>query len=245
MPRLILLLLAVIGLMVAFARLGRMPPQQRAKYVKLILLWGGGIALLALIFTGKLHPLFAAIGALFPWISRIIMMRSAYQMFSSWQGPARGAKPGQSSSVNTKFLKMTLDHDSGEISGIVTTGDFSGRALDDLSVEELAELLRECRRRDRQSVALIESYIDKMRADEWERHDQERGDDPGDGEQSDETMGRAEALEILGLTGNPTKEEIIEAHRTLMQRNHPDRGGTNWLASRINRAKEVLLSQCD
>ena len=53
----------------------------------------------------------------------------------------------------------------------------------------------------------------------------------------------AEARQILSVHANASREEIIGAHRKLIQKFHPDRGGNDYLASRINAAKELLLKQ--
>lgn len=57
----------------------------------------------------------------------------------------------------------------------------------------------------------------------------------------DGPMSRAEALAILGLDESADRDAIVRAHRQLMQKLHPDRGGNHYLASQLNRAKEVLL----
>ncbi len=238
-----MLLVIVIGLMWIVSKIGSKTNQvNRQKYFKLALLYGGVGILLVLILTGKLPAIFAIAAAAVPWIQRIIMLRSAYNVFKSWKGgPMPGAKPGQASDVKTKFLEMTLDHDSGEIFGTVIAGDFKGQHLNDLTIDQLAELLNVCHKKDPQSASVLETYLDRMRADEWEGYVREhtQGDIPAT---DPDELTHEEALQILGLHEGATKQEIIDAHRVLMQRNHPDRGGSTWLAARINRAKDILLA---
>ena len=134
---------------------------------------------------------------------------------------------------------MVLDHDTGEMHGDVLEGTKKGRRLAELSFEELLELLDECRRADTDSVPLLESYLDRAYGDSW----REPGDAGTGGDGSTASMSAAEAYEVLGLEQGATHEQIVEAHRRLMQKLHPDRGGSTYLAARINQAKDVLLGE--
>jgi hypothetical protein len=54
-------------------------------------------------------------------------------------------------------------------------------------------------------------------------------------------MSRQEAYEVLGLRAGASEADIRDAHRRLMRGAHPDAGGSDWLASRVNQARDILL----
>ena len=56
-----------------------------------------------------------------------------------------------------------------------------------------------------------------------------------------DAMSREEAYAVLGLPAGATRDEIQLAYRRLIQRVHPDQGGSADLAARLNRARDVLL----
>jgi DnaJ domain len=153
-------------------------------------------------------------------------------------------------SVRTALLEMSLDQATGTLSGHVLAGTFTGRELGTLSRVELGQLWRECRAGEAQSRQLLEAYLDR-RWPEW-RAELPRGNNGSDGGQGSgqstgntirAPMTRQEAFEVLGLASTAELEEIKTAHRNLMKRLHPDQGGSNYLAAKINEAKEVLLGK--
>lgn len=147
--------------------------------------------------------------------------------------------PGQTSSVTTEHLAMELDHDSGAMSGQVLKGMFAGRDLDTLKPAEVALLWHDCRFIDPQSAQLLEAYLDRIHPS-W-REDVSRGE--REMRDRDGRMTPDEAYEILGLNPGATDEEIRRAHRDLMLKLHPDRGGSTYLAAQVNEAKDVLLDR--
>ena len=207
----------------------RANPSALARQMRLA---GGALALGAAAFflvRGAAGPasLFGALGA---WLL-------------GWKGGAPSGptqkSSGQASTVTTDHLEMELDHDSGAMSGRVLKGMFAGRDLDTLKPAELALLWHDCRFVDPQSAQLLEAYLDRIHPT-W-RDDVSRGERAmrdGDGRMTPD-----EAYDILGLAPGATDEEIRRAHRDLMLKLHPDRGGSTYLAAQVNEAKDVLLNQ--
>ena len=147
------------------------------------------------------------------------------------------ASPNQST-VTTRFLVMTLDHVSGVMTGTVREGRFAGRSLQDLTRPELLELWRECQP-DPQSTAVLEAYLDRHADAGWREQTDTGWKDRTQATVND--MDRAEAYRVLGLQSGAGRDEIQAAYRRLIQRVHPDQGGSSDLAARINQARDVLL----
>lgn len=155
--------------------------------------------------------------------------------------PGWGRRPaGRSSRVVTDHLEVELDHDTGDVSGRVLKGVLAGRAVERLRPAELALLWQDCRFTDPQSAQIVEAYLDRTHPS-W-REDMARGEaEMARG--PDGRMTREEAAEILGIAVDAEEEEIRRAHRDLMMKLHPDRGGSTYLAAKINEAKDVLLTR--
>jgi hypothetical protein len=144
--------------------------------------------------------------------------------------------PGKISRVRSAFIEMELDHDTGDMRGVILTGPREGTQLDALDVETLIALLPEI---DEESRALLAAYLDRRDA-AWREHAQADAA-PGRGGAARGPMTHQEAYQILGLEPGAKAEDIVSAHRTLMKKLHPDLGGTNYLAARVNEAKDTLL----
>ncbi len=239
-----------IGLLVLVVFLSRWfataNPSKLAKWVKWGFIAAGAAATIFLAVTGKANLAFLPLAITgLPWL----MSR-----FAAGRGNPHPTA-GQKSDIETPYLRMTLDHDSGEMEGTVLQGRYAGAPLDELSEPQLLELFQECSLRDDEGRRLLEAYMDRILGADWReraeaRTEQEQSAGAGTGQGwgrkraaggGRTPMTREEAYEILGLQPGAGTEEIKEAHRTLMRKLHPDHGGSNYLAAKINQAKELLL----
>jgi hypothetical protein len=248
MPWLVLGLSVLIALILAARWFVSADPKLLARLLK----WGSlGVLVLVAAFlalTGRLILALPLAILLLPlirgWLRRRMGLApgGGFGGLGGFGGFGRfGAGPsqGQSSEVETDMLSMTLDHDSGAISGTIKKGRFGGQQLVDLDLGDLFKLLDECRQKDPESATVIEAYLDRIVPD-W------RGDESAENSAGAAgtrgAMSREEAWRILGLEPGASADEIREAHHRLMLKLHPDTGGSTYLASQINQAKEVLES---
>lgn len=208
------------------------------------LYWKYGLAMAAiatvlLALTGRIHWIGAVIVATLPFIRSAMPALIKYfphlqQWYRQQQGqPATHA--GKQSSVTTATLRMQLDHNSQTLKGDVIAGPFQGQNLDNMSLEQLQQLLEYCRQRDSESNKLLATYLNHRFGNNWQKD----SSTPPSNKPLDET----EALAILGVQKGANRDEIVAAHRRLMQKFHPDRGGNDYLAARINQAKDLLLKK--
>jgi len=177
--------------------------------------------------TGLLPELFALAGI----AVAVLVIRSMRRPRAGFSTPG-GA---QRTEVTTRWLRAWIDHATSDVGATVLAGRFVGRTLESLGESDLLQLHDECAG-DADSLRVLEAYLDRRLGAGWRRGSRTPQGPRGD-------MTRSEAFSVLGLADGASEEEIRAAHRRLIQRVHPDVGGSADLAARINRAKSVLLGQ--
>ena len=231
-----------IALLVILLLAGRWFVNAQPKAILNVLKWiaivGLGVVAVALILSGRILMLVWLLPALLPWIMRARHAARTAKTFSRMAGNGSG----QHSTVESAFLEMRLDHDSGDMDGKVLKGRFNGQMLSSLSREDVLALHQEYAATDDESARLLAAYLDRVYPD-WRGEGDEGATDeePRSRSSSSDAMSRAEALKVLGLEANANDAEIKQAHHRLISGLHPDRGGSAYLAAKINEARDVLL----
>jgi hypothetical protein len=236
MPTLIAGVVAVVLLYLLLQMFRAANPAVLARGIKIV---GGVVALAVAAFTGLRGELAVAIplgifgAGLLGWSP---FGPGGFNIGGIFGGGAQRSA-GQASRVRSQFLDMMLDHDSGALSGRIVDGPNAGHSLDDF---DLPQLLAMTAGFDAESVALLESYLDR-RFPAWRQNAQ--GDAAGRQRRTATSgkMTEEEAYQILGLQPGAGRDDISRAHRALMKKLHPDQGGSTYLAARVNEAKDTLL----
>ena len=186
-----------------------------------------------------LAPLGAAAVFLMRMLPMFLRLFPMWQLIKSRSAAAKPRQRGQTSTIRTEYLVMELQHDTGEMDGFVLKGNYAQQRLVDLSLKELLMLYGECNE-DADSIHVLEAYLDRQHPG-WT--EQVSRSNKYQQTADDSVMTRDLAIEILGLSESTSKEEVVKAHRQLMQGLHPDRGGSDYLAKKINMAKDYLLKE--
>ncbi len=227
-----LVLAAVIAYLLWYAwqrgkALRTLPPERRRALIWRGLSIGVPAIALVLVLSGRAHWLTAALAALLPIARGLFSMGlRALPVLRLWRrAGGRGFVP----KFRTAVLEVRIDPGSGAIDGQVLQGRHAGRQLSSLDRAELDALLTELPADDRKSRWLLNAYI--------ARRFQGKTEAPPSVERPDEE----EAWRILGLPPGADRDEILHAHKRLMQKLHPDRGGNDYLAAKVNAARDLLL----
>ena len=237
MPTLIAGVVAVILLYSLLQMFRAANPVVLARSIKI----GGGVVALAVAaFTGVKGELAVAIplgifgAGLLGWSP---FGASGFGNIGAMFGGGSQRSPGQASRVRSQYLDMTLDHDSGELSGQIVAGPNAGHSLGEFDLPQLTAMMSGF---DAESVSLLESYLDR-RFPAWRQDTQGNAAGGQSRAASSGKMTNEEAYQILGLQPGAGRDEIGRAHRSLMKKLHPDQGGSTYLAARVNEAKDTLL----
>jgi DnaJ-domain-containing protein 1 len=235
------LIAGVVAVITLYLLLQMFRAANPAVLARAIKVGGGVLALAVAAFTGLRGELAVAIplgifgAGLLGWAP---LANTGFGNIGGLFGGGGAARPtGQASRVRSQFLDMRLDHDTGQLAGQIVAGPHAGRNLDEF---DLAALLAMVPAFDAESVALLESYLDR-RFPAWRQHAQ--GDAAG-GQRRAAASGKMtaeEAYQILGLQPGAGRDDISRAHKALMKKLHPDQGGSTYLAARVNEAKDTLL----
>ena len=208
----------------------KMPPAKKKAFILKCVLFGAAGLLILGVVTGRMHWFGAVIAALLP------MLRFGAGAFTRvipfWLHRTGGVAP-----FKTPYLDVTVVIQQGTLTGTILQGPHQGKRIEDLNDKELEELEFFYKDKDVKSYYLIKYGRRAFSgATQNKGSNQSQNQTPTFADPS-----REEALQILGLNGDPTKEDVIQAHRRLINRLHPDRGGSDFLAARVNQARDILL----
>jgi hypothetical protein len=235
MPTLIAGVLALYLLLLGIRRFARLSPASAAALVRK----GSAVAVFVIAAFLLLRGNFAGAATLAAVATSLGLVGRGGRLASVLGAVGFGPRPGRVATARSATIEMRLDQDTGAVSGTVLAGAQQGRDLDSLTRGECLALYEACRRDDPEGARLLETYLDRRfagwrQADEGQGEERRRSDRGG-------AMTRDQAYKILGLSQGASAEEIIRAHRSLMQKLHPDHGGSTALAAQVNEAKDVLL----
>ena len=231
MAKLVILLAILAGFWYWWSYQQRLPDDKRRQFLWKSGFWSVLAVSVYLVLTGRMHWVGAGFAALIPLLKTLFTLGARalplVRILSRFK-----ATPSQ---FRTQSLVVTINFATRQIDGEILSGDFAGKKLSELAAEQLRELAERFKSADRESYVLLQAYL--LRSGSNSSQSSEDYKKPS----SLSELSNEEAYKVLGLQSNASKEEIIKAHKRLMQRLHPDRGGSDYLAAKINAAKDKLV----
>lgn len=230
MPKLLLLLGLIVAVWYWWSYQKRLPQAQRRGFLWKSGFWAVlGISIL-LVYTGRMHWLGAGLAALVPLVKGLIAL--SFRALPLVRILRRfKTTPSQ---FRTRSLVVTINFSSGQMDGEILVREHAGKQLSQLSNEQLKAFAEELKGTDRESSVLLQAYLLRSGTQGFQG-----AEDFKPGGYAD--LSEDEAYSVLGLEPGASEQDIIKAHKRLMQRLHPDRGGSDYLAAKINSAKDKLI----
>jgi hypothetical protein len=232
----LVLLIAFFIAAVSLIQLFKNTPSEKLKSLR----WKMGlsvvaIALILLAATGRIHWIAALIGAAIPLVRRVLpLFINLFPLFKRGLGAkTQNSNQDTKTHAQTQLLKMSINPHNNQLQGEVINGPYVGSQLDQLSQQQLTQLLSYCHQQEKDSARVLISYLNQRFGYEWQKSSST----------STHSIDENSAYAILGLKKGASRDEIIQAHRRIIQKVHPDRGGSDYLAAQINQAKDLLISK--
>lgn len=240
--RLLFAIAILTAIFYGHARFRKLPPEQRKAWT-LKFIAGVLIAVLLVgVVTGHMHWLGAVAAAILGFA------RYGVRLFGGLPALLQliRQQPFGNPVFSTAYLRAEVDLKTNHISGKIVSGPHEGAPLESLTEAQLVELEAFYQDKDKRSYYLIKAF--RQQRSGRQNQQQERQKQHTYASLSEPSY--HEALQILGLDTYlhqppPDKKTVVQAHRKLMQKLHPDRGGNDYLASRVNIAKEVVLKHIE
>jgi len=233
----IFLILILIGVFIMWRRWKKIKSrEERKEFVYKGLVIGLVVFIIALAVFGRIDMLGAVFASVLLGLKYIIaFLIRHFPFIARIYGVTDGFGLGKKRNLKTEWLNIEIDFKTRQVDGEVLKGSYLGTKLKDMNESSLQSLLKECSS-DTRSAYFLRMYMQQRFSGEY----QSQGNSQSNSVATE--MTREEAMEILGLKGSPTDKDIRDAHKRLIQRLHPDRGGNDFLASMINRARDHLMS---
>lgn len=226
----------LVGGFLIWRRWRKLPTSQaKRKFSFQAIVSGLLVVIVLLAISGRIHPLGAVFAALVPLVKvGLNLLIRYFPLFAQLYG-ANYAKPR---TLNTEDISVEINFATGAVTGKVLQGKYADKSLEELSESEISELLSYCQGRSKKSAYLLQLYIAQRfrRADGTQQSSQSNSANNG-------SLSKEEAAEILGVGADADKTEVTKAHRLLIGKVHPDKGGNDYLASLLNRARDRLIDE--